>query len=169
MLLSSMSVYGKTAGIIKKDTIPEPNSNYGKSKLEADEVISAMSERDFLVAILRPPMIYGEGCKGNYQLLRKFALKSPVFPDIENRRSMVEIGVLCEFVKRVIDEESEGYFFPQNTEYVCTSRMVEDIAKANGKKIVFTKVFNPFIRIFKNVGIVSKVFGDLIYDMKEGE
>ena len=167
VLLSSMSVYGKTAGVIKKDTHPEPKSNYGKSKLEADEAITAMAGDTFLVAILRPPMVYGEGCKGNYQLLKKFALKSPIFPDFENKRSMVEISVLCEFVKKVIDEESTGYFFPQNKEYICTSRMVGDIAKENGKKIVFTKIFNPFIRAFKNVSVISKVFGDLIYDIDE--
>ena len=163
ILLSSMSVYGVETGVITKETIPHPKSHYGKSKLQADEKIVKLDCASFKVAILRPPMVYGKDCKGNYQRLRTFALKSPIFPDYPNKRSMVYIGNLCAFVKKTIDEEKSGLFFPQNAEYVNTSKMVKEIAEENGKHIRYTKLFNPFIKIL-SVSIVKKVFGNLIYD-----
>lgn len=63
IFLSSMSVYGLEIGIINKDTIPNPNTNYGKSKLEAEEGLNKLAASDFNVVILRPPMVYGACCK----------------------------------------------------------------------------------------------------------
>lgn len=163
ILLSSMSVYGMETGVITKNTVPHPKSHYGKSKLQADEKIVKLNCDKFKVAILRPPMVYGRGCKGNYQKLRKFALTFPIFPDYPNQRSMVYIDNLCEFVKNTIDENRQGLFLPQNAEYVNTSKMVKEIATSNGKYVRLTTIFNPFIRIAP-MGIIKKVFGSLIYD-----
>ena len=163
VLLSSMSVYGMDTGFITKETTPRPVNAYGESKLQADELIRKLEDESFLFACLRPPMVYGKNCKGNYQRLREFALKSPVFPNYNNKRSMVYIGNLCEFVKRAIDEEKSGLFFPQNAEYTNTSRMVELIAQEHGKKIRLTKAFNWALKIVK-VSVVKKVFGDLTYE-----
>lgn len=168
IFLSSMSVYGMETGIISKDTIPSPKSNYGKSKLQAEELIAPLQASTFNITVLRPPMIYGEGCKGNYVRLEKFALKSPIFPDIKNKRSMIYIDNLCEFVKQIIDDSSRGLFLPQNDEYVCTSDMVREIAEAHGKKIYMTKLFNPLLKILK-VSMVNKVFGDLVYERDKYE
>lgn len=163
IFLSSMSVYGIETGVISKETVPLPKSNYGKSKLQAEELIAQLEDSSFSIVVLRPPMIYGEGCKGNYVRLEKFALKAPIFPDIKNKRSMIEISNLCEFVKILIDEGSRGLFLPQNEEYVCTSEMVKSIADEHGKKIHMTKLFNPLLRVLK-VSTVNKVFGDLVYE-----
>jgi len=171
IFMSSMIVYGDSAPIgvervITKDTIPAPANFYGDSKLKAEEGIRPLSDDAFKVAILRPPMIYGPGCKGNYVTLTKLALKLPVFPDIENRRSMLYIGNLCEFLRQIITDEAAGLFFPQNREYVCTSEMVRMIAEAHGKRIRLTKLFNPIIRLLgKRVPLVNKAFGNLAYDM----
>ena len=158
-----MSVYGLTVGRINKKTPVNPMNAYGKSKAEADAAIEKLADKSFKFACLRPPMVYGKGCKGNYPRLRKFALKSPIFPQIANKRSMVYIGNLCEFVKEVIDFEKSGLFFPQNEEYTNTSMMVQAIAAANNKKIRMIKVFNLFMKICK-IDIVKKVFGDLVYE-----
>ena len=166
ILLSSMSVYGRTTGLIKKDTVPSPNSAYGESKLAADERIEELADERFRVVILRPPMVYGKGCKGNYQTLRTFALRSPVFPDFSNARSMIYIGNLCEFIKRLIDNEQAGVFFPQNEEYVKTSEMVREVAKQNGKRIWTFRIFNPILQCFQ-VSVLKKVFGNLIYEKKD--
>lgn len=163
IFLSSMSVYGIENGIIDKTTCLEPKSNYGKSKLQAEELIQSLSDDTFKVVVLRPPMVYGKGCRGNYPKLAKIAVRVPVFPDIDNKRSMIYIDNLCEFVKLLIDDGNSGLFFPQNMEYVKTSEMVRLIAEAHGKKIRMTKLFNLMLKIFK-IGTVNKVFGDLIYD-----
>lgn len=164
IFLSSMSVYGIENGIINRDTPLKPNSAYGKSKIEAEELINELQEDSFTVATLRPPMVYGKGCRGNYPRLVGLALKTPIFPKVDNKRSMIYIDNLSEFVKQLVDNRSGGLFFPQNAEYVNTSEMVRLIAEAHGKKIVMTKLFNPLLRLL-NISTVNKVFGDLVYDM----
>lgn len=168
IFLSSMSVYGIDCGVIDKSTPLNPKSNYGKSKLEAEKLISSLEGTSFKVAILRPPMIYGKGCKGNYPRLANLAMRIPVFPLIENQRSMIFIDNLCEFIRLIIDEYSTGLFFPQNEDYVCTSEMVRVVARLNGTNIRMTRIFNPLLRILR-VGTVNKVFGDLIYDKEMDE
>ncbi len=163
ILLSSMSVYGLTVGRITKNTVPHPNTVYGKSKFQADEEIKKLENETFKFVCIRPPMVYGENCKGNYQRLRKFALKFPVFPSYANKRSMIYIGNLVEFVRTTIQFERSGLFFPQNAEYVNTARMVELIAYNHNKNIRLTKAFNWVIRIIPSK-VVKKVFGDLIYE-----
>lgn len=163
VFLSSMSVYGIDNGVINEETSLNPKSNYGKSKLQAEELIKPLDDDNFKVAIIRPPMVYGKGCKGNYQRLSRLALITPIFPKIENKRSMIYIDNLSEFVKQIIDNCSCGVFFPRNDEYVNTSEMVKMIASAHGKRIRFTKLFNPLIKLFK-ISTFNKVFGDLIYD-----
>lgn len=168
IFLSSMSVYGIETGVIDKNTPLKPSSAYGKSKVEAEELINKIQDDSFTVATLRPPMVYGKGCRGNYPRLVGLALKTPVFPKVDNKRSMIYIDNLSEFVKQLIDNTSGGLFFPQNAEYVNTSEMVRLIAEAHGKRVVMTKLFNPLLRLL-NVSTVNKVFGDLVYDMSMSE
>lgn len=162
IVMSTMAVYGMTEGVIGKDTKPNPKTHYGKSKLEADRAIWKLREKGFKVVILRPPMIYGTGCKGNYQKLRKLALKIPVFPKVDNQRSMLYIGNLCEFIVRLMEETREGVFFPQNTEYVNTSEMVKAIAESHGKKIILISGFG-WVKMLP-INTVKKVFGSLTYE-----
>lgn len=170
IFLSSMSVYGLTKGRITLATNPAPTSNYGKSKLQAEESISALSEQKFKVCILRPPMIYGKGCKGNYQTLVKFANKLKFFPYVKNQRSMLYINNLCEFVRLMILNEESGTFFPQNSEYTNTSEMVKIIASAHGKKLHLIHGFGWAIKILGLfTKLVNKAFGNLTYDKTMSE
>ena len=162
MFVSSIYVYGLQKGVIDKNTPLEPRTSYGKSKLEAEKLDKSLEDHRFTVTILRPPMVYGKGCKGNYPRLAKLALIAPVFPDIDNKRSMIHIDNLCEFVKVLIDNRLGGTFFPQNPEYVKTSEMVRLIARSHGKEIRLTRIFNPIIKMLR-IPVVTKVFGDLVY------
>ena len=162
MFVSSISVYGLQKGVIDKNTPLEPRTSYGKSKLEAEKLVKSLEDHRFTVTILRPPMVYGKGCKGNYPRLAKLALIAPVFPDIDNKRSMIHIDNLCESVKVLIDNRLGGTFFPQNPEYVKTSEMVRLIARSHGKEIRLTRIFNPIIKMLR-IPVVAKVFGDLVY------
>lgn len=170
IFMSSMIVYGASSRIgeikvITADTPAQPTNFYGNSKLLAEQGILPLQSDDFNVVVLRPPMIYGKGSKGNYPLLAKFAKVSPVFPAVENVRSMLHIENLSEFIRLMIDNDEKGIFFPQNKEWVQTAEMVKLIAEANGKRMVLLKAFNPFLRILgKKVNVVNKVFGSLVYD-----
>jgi len=168
ILLSSIIVYGENVdnnGVIDEHTIPQPSNFYGNSKLQAEKGIEPLRTSDFKIAIIRPPMIYGKDSKGNYPRLAKLAQKSPIFPNYPNKRSMLHIDNLSEFLRLMINNEENGLFFPQNKEYVKTSEMVRTIADVHGKKIWLTKLFNPLLSLMRNrVGTVNKVFGDLVYD-----
>lgn len=169
IFMSSIIVYGLSAKmgetkVITTETKPAPEGAYGDSKLQAELGILPLSDESFKVCVLRPPMIYGPDCKGNYPILSKAAKTLPFFPDVQNQRSMLFVGNLCAYVQYIIDNMIAGVLFPQNKEYVCTSDMVGQIAKINGKKICLTKLFNPLLRFLSGtVKIIDKVFGGLVY------
>ena len=167
IFMSSMIVFGnKPNGKTKitAETKPNPDNFYGDSKLQAEKGLHELESGDFNVVILRPPMIYGKGSKGNYPLLSKFAQKSPIFPNYPNKRSMLHIDNLCEFVKLMIENEENGTFHPQNRELVQTSEMVRLIAEHHGNKMWFTRIGNPLINGLFKMNLIKKVFGDLYYD-----
>lgn len=168
IFMSSIIVYGDGVGkdgLINEHTIPKPRDFYGMSKLQAEKGIEPLNDEHFKIAIVRPPMIYGKNSKGNFPKLAKIARISPIFPDIENRRSMLHIDNLCEFLRLIIDDEESGLFFPQNKEYVKTSELVKVIAEVHGKDIYLTKIFNIFLKLLiNNVNIINKIFGNLYYD-----
>lgn len=172
LFLSSASVYGLRAPVgkvvmITADTPLNPTDNYGISKKKAEEGLQPLRDDRFKVAILRPPMIYGKGCKGNYQTMAKLAGKLPVFPWVNNQRSMLYMENLAEFIRLLIDDEAEGMFCPQNNEYVNTSEMVNLIAHARGKGILMIHGFAWAIKLLRPVtGIVDKAFGSLCYDFE---
>lgn len=166
--LSSMSVYGKDEGIIDSSTKTDPKTHYGKSKEQAEEKLSSLADEGFFVSILRPPMVYGKDCKGNYRTLEKLALSIPFFPKIENKRSMIYIDNLNEYVRSIIDRCESGVFFPQNESYVCTYEMVKLIKKANDKKMISIIVPKIAVKVFGKISKkFRKAFGSLVYDNVE--
>lgn len=164
IFMSSMSVYGMDTGTITPDTVPQPVSFYGKSKLAAEELIRSEADEKFRVCILRPPMVYGPGCKGNFQTVVKLVKRSPVFPQLNNRRSMIHIDNLCEFLKLCIDEGESGLFFPQNREYMQTSQMARTIAGKLGRRVWFSRLAGLAVRMtIPFLSLTQKAFGTLIY------
>lgn len=171
IFMSSMIIFGDDANfatkkIITKTTTPKTNNLYGISKLEADFEIQKMTNDAFKTAIIRTPMVYGPGCKGNFPKLKKLSKYCVVFPDIDNQRSMIYIDNLCESIKQIIDKRADGIFYPQNSEYVSTKKVIEEFRKLNNQKTIFVGMFNPVIKLLSNrLGIINKVFGNRVYDM----
>ena len=167
IFMSSIIVYGDSSAtkrVITRDTIPTPTNFYGDSKLQAEIGLKPLESEEFKIVILRPPMIYGPGSKGNYQKLSKLARITPIFPDYDNERSMLFIDNLCEFIRLVIIYEESGLIFPQNKEYVKTSELVRMIAQAHGKKIWITRYLNFLIKLGLNIDVFKKLFGNFVYD-----
>lgn len=175
VFMSSASVYGDSAPIgkskvITRDTPVSPTNYYGDSKVQAENGLNQLRDSNFKIAILRPPMIYGEGCKGNYPTLSKLAKKLPAFPYIKNERSMLYIGNLTEFIRLMIDNNEDGVFFPQNAEYTNTSELVKLISQVHNKHLLVIKGFSWALKIMsKFTGLVNKAFGNLTYDMELSE
>lgn len=171
IFMSSAIVYGDSAPIgrkkhITKDTPPSPAGFYGDSKLQAEKGLLPMQDQNFRVVILRPPMIYGEGCKGNYPVLSSLARKLPLFPKVENSRSMLYVGNLSEFVRLMIDNREQGIFHPQNGSYSNTSQIVSRIAAAHNKKLPLLRGFTWMLKLLSHVTpLVNKAFGSMTYDM----
>lgn len=193
VFMSSMIVYGDSAPygqerVIDRHTKPVPANFYGDSKWQADKGIRSIADSTMQVAIIRPPMIYGKGSKGNYPTLSKLARKLPVFPDVVNKRSMLYVGNLCEFLCQMflatLSHKNSGeantakvgseapdslIFIPQNEEYTKTSDMVKKIAKVSGHHILIQNVLNPAVALADHVpgkvsGLVDKAFGNNAYD-----
>lgn len=175
IFMSSAIVYGDSAPIgkqklITKETPTSPANCYGDSKVQAENGILPLNSEEFKVVVLRPPMIYGKGSKGNYPTLVKFAKKLPFFPYVKNQRSMLYVGNLCEFVRLMIVNGEQGIFWPQNAEYSNTSELVRLIASAHGKKRKLLKGFGWLLKIASHLtGLVNKAFGSLSYDMSISE
>ena len=175
VFLSTMAVYGLTAAFGKTVTITAqtptvPKDNYGLSKLEAERALLSLEGPDFRVAILRPPMIYGKDCKGNFRSLVSMARRLPFFPKVPNRRSMLYVGSLNRLVQQIIDREERGIFCPQDPEYVNTSAMVQAIAAAQGKHLVLVPGFSWAFYLLRHLtGAVDKAFGSLVYDKSLSE
>lgn len=151
--------------VMTHDTKPNPNDFYGDSKLQAEKGLSELECSAFKVAILRPPMIYGPNCKGNFLRLGWLATRTPVFPNWHNQRSMLYIDNLAEFVKQVLLRELSGVFYPQNRELSDTVEIVRFFAKKYNKKIWISKLFNPCVVVGSwFLPQVPKMFADSYYE-----
>jgi UDP-glucose 4-epimerase len=168
IFLSTMGVYGVETGYITASTLPKPKTHYAKSKYEAEQALKEIQAPGFKIAILRPPLVYGKDCPGNYTRLANMALKLPFFPDMKNARSMIYIDNLSEFIKIVVDQNVGGIYKPQNQDYVKTTELVMLISQAHGKDIKITKAFNWAVSILLMIsGTFRKVFGSFIYEKED--
>ncbi len=177
IFMSSMIVYGDSAPygkskVIDSNTVPKPMNFYGDSKLQADVGVRDLADDRFKVIVLRPPMIYGRGSKGNYPVLAKLAKKLPIFPDVDNQRSMLYIENLCEFLCQIMlvkeVKENGVVLMPQNGEWVKTGEMVEEIARADGRRIRELHALRPAVFVGSKMpgkigGLVNKAFGNFAY------
>lgn len=177
IFMSSMIVYGESAPygkkkIIDEHTIPKAANFYGDSKLQADVAVREFADDSFKVIVLRPPMIYGKGSRGNYPVLAKFAKKLPIFPNVKNERSMLYIDNLCELLCQIMlmkeGKENVVVLTPQNAERTRTSEMVKEIAIVSGKKIWCMNIMKPIVllgsKIPGRIGrLINKAFGNSCY------
>ena len=176
VFMSSSIIYGESAPygkrkIITEETIPAPANFYGDSKWQADKGVRKLASDKFTVTVLRPPMIYGKGSKGNYPKLAKLAKILPIFPDVDNERSMLYIENLCEFLSQVMIRGCGGVFWPQNAEYSNTKEIVRKIAKISGHKILISSTLNFLITLALHMPgkvkkLVNKALGNMSYDRK---
>lgn len=183
VFMSSQIVFHESqslkAEVLTAETKPVPNGFYGNSKLQAENGLwnlvknqkenSTRSQggNQMKICILRPCMIYGPNAKGNFSRLAKLACKTPVFPEWHNKRSMLYIDNLAEFVKQAIERELEGTFYPQNRELADTVEIVRYFAKEAGHKIWITKLLNPFVWMGSLVlQPINKMFATYYYNPK---
>lgn len=178
IFMSSMIVYGDSAPygkhkVVGEYTVPVAANFYGDSKLQADVAVRDLADDKFKVIVLRPPMIYGKNSKGNYPVLAKLAKNLPIFPDVDNERSMLYIDNLCEFLCQIMlienIRQNATVLIPQNAEWTKTSEMVKMIANNYGKKIKLIRLMKIAVVVGSKVpgkigGLVNKAFGNSAYE-----
>ncbi|BBF44272.1 UDP-glucose 4-epimerase [Lachnospiraceae bacterium KM106-2] len=164
---STMAVFGDHATRITQETKEQPTTFYGKTKLMAEQTILEMEDDAFKVSVVRPPMVYGKGCKGNFPRLASLVKKLLLFPRVQNKRSMIHIDNLCEFLHLLIETKKTGVFHPQNKELVSTCELVSEISKQQNKKLYLVPGFSWVIKLgMKYVRSMHKVFGDCYYEQE---
>lgn len=172
--MSSVIIYGDSTPVgrqkhITAETEPAPANFYGDSKYQAEAELQKLQTAGFQVAVIRAPMIYGKGSKGNFPMLLKLAEITPVFPKIQNQRSMLYVENLAEFIRLLAEAGIGGVFFPQNAEYVSTPEMVRLIGEALGRRVRLCGLLNPPVRLAAKMpgkigGMAKKAFGSLTID-----
>lgn len=165
--MSSMNVFGDTSECIYSRSQENPKNFYGRSKLLADQGIHAMATENFKVVSVRPPVVYGKGCKGNFSLLIKLAKYMPVFPYFENTKSMIHIDNLSNFICKVIENGDSGIFHPQNAEHTNISEIIKEVRLAMGKKTYIIHGFGWFVKsLMKLNHKVERAFANDFYDLE---
>lgn len=139
VFLSSVKVNGEktTALSFNETNAPNPQDDYGKTKLEAEHALSEIATKTQMqVVIIRPPLIYGKGVKANFKNLIKLCQsKLPLpFGAIHNKRSMVYIGNLIDFITLCITHPNatNETFLISDDEDVSTSTLIRTIRATLG-------------------------------------
>jgi nucleoside-diphosphate-sugar epimerase len=150
------------SGTLTEEVIPNPVTEYGKSKLMAEEYIqtSLLPQGKFFY-ILRPCMIHGPGNKGNLNLLYRFVNSSMPWPlgTYENRRSFLSVENLCFVIYELIARGNvpSGVYQIADSDALSTNQLVSIIADELGKRKRILFIPQKFIQLIARIGNVLKL------------
>jgi UDP-glucose 4-epimerase len=138
VFMSSVKVYGEENDLpYTESSLCHPTDPYGRSKLEAEQQLGELMDETFAIALIRSPLVYGEGVKANMlslmRLVDRFALLP--FGHLDNKRSMIYVGNLVHLIGEIVRQGKSGIFLAADNGPVSTTRLVESMAKAMGKEL----------------------------------
>jgi UDP-glucose 4-epimerase len=167
IFLSTMAVYGK-AKVINKGTALNPITNYGITKLHAEEKLNLLVKKSNLtLTIIRPPMIYGSGAKGNPNLIEKLSKLSCVFPESLNRKSFLSMDKLSQIIFENLSNTKNNTIHPKDSNNQTTYQLFKYYRSIQNKKSYPMKIIGSILRALTFIGFINKVFGDLYYDFND--
>ncbi len=136
-----------------------PISNSGRSKREFEKWLLEQTKflsEDKKIIILRPPMIHGEGNKGNLNLLYKVVSKGIPWPlaSFENERSFLSIDNLNYLINEMINNQeiSSGIYHLADDETISTNQLIKIIANTSGKNAHLWKIPINLIKFVAKIG-----------------
>ena len=142
--------------ILTEDVIPNPKTDYGKSKLAAEQYILSHSiPENKRVYILRPCMIHGPGNKGNLNLLYKIVKKGIPWPlgAFKNERSFVSIDNLTFILHQIIEKAiPTGIYNVADDESLSTNELIGLIAESTNRIILIWNIPTKMIRFIARIG-----------------
>lgn len=164
IFLSSVKVYGKYKSEPWNEySLCFPNDSYGKSKYEAELNLIKMETPEFVVSIVRTPLVYGEGVKANMLSILRLVDKCPVLPlgSIKNKRSFTSADNLVAFIDRIIEKKASGVFIAMDEEPLSTTELVNYISKFLNRKVLLFKMPPIIIRLgtYLSPTIFDRLFG----------
>ena len=150
--ISSFSVFGN-ADNIGKDTVPEPVSMYGRSKRDAEERLTELSDSDFSVTIVRLPMLYGFG-DSKLEKLLKIWMRTGIFPAsrVSSKRSMLHYDMAADVLLRLRVGEWPGVVALADPQPFCLEEAAQILSGATKRKIRIFRLGAIFmfpLRIFR--------------------
>jgi nucleoside-diphosphate-sugar epimerase len=153
ILLSTVKVNGeRTRGApIRESDPPAPQDPYAISKWEAEQALIEIAARSRLKpVILRPPLVYGPGVKGNFLALLKRIDRGWPLPlgSVTNRRSLLYVGNLVDAIRRclLLNEAAGETYLVRDGEDVSSPELVRRIAAAMEKPARLVGVPVPLLR-----------------------
>jgi UDP-glucose 4-epimerase len=156
----------------------KPDDPYGTSKAEAEEgLLEIAKETGMDVVIIRPPLVYGSGVKGNFlNLLKLSKLPIPLpFGLINNKRSMVYLDNLVDLIITCIDHPNavNRVFLASDGDDLSLARLLTLIRKAMNKSSLLLPIpvflFNLVGRLTGKSAVVDRLIGDLQVDSSDAK
>lgn len=176
VFLSTMAVYGISKrlkkNLVTATTPTAPSGLYGMSKKAAEEGLMELQDGRFNVVIVRPPNVYGKGCRGGYiPGFVRIVKKLPVIPDAYSdiKQSMIYIDNLCELIRQLIENNRSGIFMPQDERAVSAVEIVKAISKGLGKKCNTSRLLGLGVRMLSFMPIINKAYGGVEYSKELSE
>lgn len=173
IFMSTIKVYGDDYDTLTLQTACVPNDAYGNSKLKAEQHLQSLLSKDFIVSIVRPPLVYGPGVKGNMKKLIDLVGKRNFLPlgNIKNKRSMIGLDNLIAFLNRIIEKKVSGIFLVQDDKPMSTSDLIRTIAKSRNPNLRLIAIPELFQTIIKKLvpEIHKRLFGSLVVDDHESK
>ncbi|MGL5458300.1 MAG: NAD-dependent epimerase/dehydratase family protein [Cetobacterium sp.] len=170
---STVKVYGFDGELNNHDFILtenspcNPNDPYGTSKYEAEKILGSLQDENFKVAMVRPPMVYGEGVKGNMLSLMKLINILPIIPFNydNNRRSVISTENLLYMTHLIIKNQAEGVYLGTEGNPVSIKEIAESIEKGLGKKKINIKFPRRIFKLLCKVkpNIMVRLYGTLAF------
>ena len=176
VFISSIKVNGELtsgSGIFSEQDIPNAQDPYGRSKHEAEQGLLEISKNsDLEVVIIRPPLIYGPGVKGNFaSMIKAIKYRLPLpFGLVDNERSLIALDNLVDLIITCIDHPKAGgqIFLASDGKDVSSLDLVNKIANAFCVTPFVLPMPVPLMRIVaKKIGkglVADRLFGDLRID-----
>ncbi|MGV7214095.1 NAD-dependent epimerase/dehydratase family protein [Bradyrhizobium sp. UFLA05-112] len=144
IFISTVLVHGRSnegRAPFSEDDILTPRGLYGMSKAAAEAGLKTLArDSDMKVSVIRPPLVYGAGAKGNFALLsRAVNLGLPLpFAAIRNHRAFLAVQNLSSFILRRLTHPDPAsnfeIFLIADKEQVSTPEFIERLANAAGKR-----------------------------------
>ncbi|WP_080940960.1 UDP-glucose 4-epimerase family protein [Stutzerimonas stutzeri] len=142
IFISTIKVNGEATVLgepFQADDLPAPEDAYGLSKLEAEQGLKLLAaETGMAVVIIRPPLVYGRGVRGNFGSMIKLVEKEIPLPfgAIHNKRSLVGIDNLVDLIVRCIDHPAAAnqVFLAGDGQDLSSPELVRSLAMAMGKR-----------------------------------